>query len=51
MELSDHVIDLEKRSATKSQLLADFIADWTELSSYIEGLVNDTPWQVYCDGA
>jgi predicted regulator of amino acid metabolism with ACT domain len=27
MELSKHVIDFEKRSAAKSQVLADFIAD------------------------
>jgi hypothetical protein len=27
MELSEHVIDFEKRSAAKSQVLADFIAD------------------------
>jgi ribonuclease HI len=25
--------------------------DWTEPSSYTEGIVVDTPWQVYCDGA
>jgi hypothetical protein len=51
MKLSEHVIDLEKRSAIKSHVLADFIADWTEPSSYTEGLVIDTLWQVYCDGA
>jgi hypothetical protein len=51
MELSEHVIDFEKRSAMKSQVLADFIADWTEPSSYTEGTVVDTPWQVYCNGA
>jgi hypothetical protein len=27
MKLSEHVIDFEKRSAIKSQVLADFIAD------------------------
>jgi hypothetical protein len=51
MELSEHVVDFEKRSAINSQVLADFIADWTEPSSYTEGTVIDTPWQVYCDGA
>jgi hypothetical protein len=30
MELSEHVVDFEKRSAIKSQVLADFITDWTE---------------------
>jgi hypothetical protein len=40
---------LEKRSAIKSQVLADFIMDWTEPSSYTEGIVIDTSWQVYGD--
>jgi ribonuclease HI len=31
--------------------LVYFIADWTEPSSYTEGIVIDTPWQVYCDRA
>jgi hypothetical protein len=51
MELLEHVIDFEKRSAIKSQVLADFIADWTEPSSYTKGTVINTLWQVYCDGA
>jgi hypothetical protein len=51
MELLEHVIDFEKISAIKSQVLADFIANWIEPSSYTEGTVIDTPWQVYCDGA
>jgi ribonuclease HI len=29
MELLEHVIELEKRSAIESQDLTDFIADWT----------------------
>jgi hypothetical protein len=37
MELSEHVIDFEKRSVIKSQVLADFLVDWMELSSYTEG--------------
>jgi hypothetical protein len=51
MELSEHVIDFEKRSAITSQVLVDFIADWMKPSSYTEGIFVDTPWQVYCDGA
>jgi hypothetical protein len=43
MELSEHVIDFEKRNAIKSQVLADFIADWMEPSSYTKGTVIDTP--------
>ena len=34
MELSQHVVDFEKRSAIKSQILADFIVDWTEPKYY-----------------
>jgi hypothetical protein len=51
MELSDHVVDFEKRSAIKSQVLADFITNWIEPSSYTKGPMIDTPWQVYCDEA
>jgi hypothetical protein len=50
MELSEQVLDFEKRSRIKSQVLADFIADWMEPSGYIEGMVVETPWQVNCDG-
>jgi hypothetical protein len=51
MELLEHVIDFEKRSVIKSQVLIDFIADWTESSTYTKGIVVNTPWQVYCDRA
>jgi hypothetical protein len=51
MELLEHVIDFEKRSAIKSQVLADFIADWMEPSGYTGGVVVEMPWKVYCDGA
>jgi hypothetical protein len=51
MKLSEHVVDFEKQSAIKSQVLVDFIIDWTEPSSYMEGTVIETPWQVHCDGA
>jgi hypothetical protein len=51
MELPEHVVDFEKRSAIKSQVLVDFIANWTEPSGHIEGTVLKTPWQVHCDGA
>jgi hypothetical protein len=42
---------LKKRSAIKSQVLADFITDWMEPASYIEVPVIESTWQVYCDGA
>jgi hypothetical protein len=51
MELSEYVIDFEKRTAIKSEVLADVIADWTEPSSYTEGPMVETPWQIYCDRA
>jgi hypothetical protein len=46
MELSELVIDFEKRSVAKSQVLTDFIADWMEPSSYTEGTIIDTPQKV-----
>jgi predicted regulator of amino acid metabolism with ACT domain len=33
MELSEYVVDFEKRSAIKSQMLADFVANWMEPNS------------------
>jgi hypothetical protein len=50
-KLSKYVIDLEKRSAIKSQVFADFVADWMELGSRTEGDLPESPWLVYCDGA
>jgi hypothetical protein len=43
MELSERVIDFEKRSGIKSQVLANFIVDWMEPSTYTEGTTIDTP--------
>jgi ribonuclease HI len=43
MKLFKHVVDFEKRSVIKCIV--------TKPSSYTEGPVIDTPWQVYCDGA
>jgi hypothetical protein len=51
MELSEHVIDFEKRSAIKSQVLADFVAEWTELGTTTKDEVLKSPWLVYFDGA
>jgi hypothetical protein len=51
MELSKHVVNFEKRSAIKSQILADFMAKWTEPSFAIEGAVPESPCPVCCDGA
>jgi hypothetical protein len=51
MELSEHIIDFKKRSAIKSQILADFVAEWMEMGSATKGAVLESPWLVYCDGA
>jgi hypothetical protein len=32
-ELSEYVVDFEKRNIIKSQILADFVAEWTEPGS------------------
>jgi hypothetical protein len=49
-ELSEYIIDFEKRSTIKSQILADFIAKWMEPQSQVD-IVQLSPWIVYCDGA
>jgi hypothetical protein len=51
LELSEHVVDFDKHNAIKSQILADFVAEWTELSSETKGAVPESPWLVYCDGS
>jgi hypothetical protein len=51
MELLEHVINFETRNTRKSQILADFVAEWTEPGSATEGAVPESPWVVYCDGA
>jgi hypothetical protein len=49
-ELSEYTVDFERRSAIKSQVLADFVIDWT---SPTHNLGEDmlTPWVVQCNGA
>jgi hypothetical protein len=49
MELSEHVVEIEKCSAIKSQILANFIVEWMEAGSAIEGAAPESPWLVYCD--
>jgi ribonuclease HI len=51
MELSEHVVGFENRTAIKSQILADFVAEWTKHGSVVEGVVPESPWIVNCDGA
>jgi hypothetical protein len=51
MELSELVVDFEKRGAIKSQILADFVVEWMELDFRTGGVVPESPWLVCCDGA
>jgi hypothetical protein len=51
MELSEQVVDFEKRSAIKSQIIANIVEEWTEPDSHIEGLVPKSPWLIYYDRA
>jgi ribonuclease HI len=50
LELLEYAVDFEKRSAIKLQVLNDFIAEWTEPSLSIDGIIPEAPWHVYCDG-
>jgi ribonuclease HI len=49
-ELSEYVVDFERRSAIKSQVLADFVVDWTSPTQNFEEKILE-PWIVQCDGA
>jgi hypothetical protein len=49
-ELSDYTVDFERRSAITSQVLADFVIDWTS-STHNPGEDIVTPWVAHCDGA
>jgi hypothetical protein len=51
IELSEHVIDFKKCSTIKSQILADFVAEWVEPGSSIEGVVTRSPLLIYCNAA
>ena len=51
LKLSQYVVDFERRSAIKSQVLADFIADWTESNRYGTEPMQDEYWTIHCDGA
>jgi hypothetical protein len=49
-ELSEYTVDFERRSAIKSQVLADFIVDWTSPTHNTNEEIL-IPWVVQCDGA
>jgi hypothetical protein len=49
-ELSKYVINFERRSTIKSQILTDFVAEWTEPQSQVN-IMQESPWLVHCDRA
>jgi hypothetical protein len=49
-ELSEYVINFERHNTIKSQILADFMAEWTESRSQVD-IVQESPWLVHCDRA
>jgi hypothetical protein len=51
MELSEHVVDFEKRTAIISHIMANFVAEWTEPGSHNVGIILESLWFVYCDRA
>jgi ribonuclease HI len=50
-ELSEHTINFGKRSAIKSQVLADFVVDWTSPSNNAGDEELVPIWEIRCDGA
>jgi ribonuclease HI len=50
VELSKYIVDFERRSAIKSQVLADFVVDWTSPTHNPSEEIL-TSWVVQCDGA
>jgi hypothetical protein len=50
-ELSEHTIDFGKRSTIKSQVLVDFIVDWSSPSSVTTDEELVPVWEIRCDGA
>jgi ribonuclease HI len=49
--MSEYVVDFERRNVIKSQILVDFVAEWTEPSSLTDDVIPKASWLVYCDGA
>ena len=50
-QLAKHTINFISRLAIKSQVLADFIADWTPITPSQEQPKIEAVWQLMCDGA
>jgi hypothetical protein len=51
MEMAKHVINFVSRSVIKSQVLADFVADWTPSVTKRDPIVSKPVWEVHYDGA
>jgi hypothetical protein len=49
-ELSEYIVEFEKRSTIKSQILYDFITEWMEPQSQTENAAHKSPCYYY-DGA
>jgi hypothetical protein len=49
-KLSEYIVDFERRSVIKAQVLANFVMDWTSPTPNIDEEI-PTPWIVQCDGA
>jgi hypothetical protein len=50
-ELNEFNIDYVHRSSIQSQVLADFIADWTPRAQEEEASRDAEAWTVFCDGS
>jgi ribonuclease HI len=50
-ELAEHIINFVSRSAIKSQVLADFVADWTPSATKGDPVILEPLWEVQCDRA
>ena len=50
-QLAAHTIDFVPRSAIKSQVLTDFVADWTLAAPSQNPPTIEAIWQLECDGA
>jgi hypothetical protein len=50
-ELSGHTIDFRKRSTIKSQVLADFVVDWTSPGNSTSDEELVPLWEIRCDRA
>jgi hypothetical protein len=45
-ELAEHIINFVARSAIKSQVLTDFVADWMPSALKGEAIVSEPVWEV-----